>query len=591
MLLFLEKLGNRVIFESNQERSSNFLDIQLPITDATPAIQSALQNLRQGFNNLTSTIDLPCPPLEPVNPLKRFLLPLKVEPIRTLEFPSTQGSFSFAQVYPTTSTEFAAETRASYSTLDLPSSILPLNQDLSLGSASPLSTSAWHTPTITLKEEQVKSNDVQNPSKNSNQLQCQNSQFSTNRVDSIKKEYLICSDASGPLENSNIETPKYLDETYRGMKANCITSIKPVRSLNELSQYEPLIDSHPLKLNDMQQENINVKYLENMKAQSSATIRIFNDVGGLSASFSLPKGVAPAVTEASQSASPLPALPLYGNEHVFKSNNNNSIDSLNESGSDASNINVSLIENFEDTDVNMDDPEEENNLLSFTGIEDSPFDLPLCSTATTSSYHTENTQTPELPFTIDANNVRSGGEFYLTSPSMRNNFMAGWESKSPTNSSTDVYLDGKSISPVDFAGLGPTSVYSADSSNQSPLHLTTGIPKHDENKKMLPSKNLTFEKIPSSLCGLRSTNIPMQVLTFRDKTLDYFQASDLKSGALPSLLHDSMLSNMDDKCDGISSVEFSTSMLNGVGPTALPSLDHPLDFENLMDLDNLPFEK
>ena len=152
-------------------------------------------------------------------------------------------------------------------------------------------------------------------------------------------------------------------------------------------------------------------------------------------------------------------------------------------------------------------------------------------------------------------------------------------------------MDRNSTSPTYYPGLGPYSICSTDSTIRSPLYLSHDISKNNESHLLFSSRSVKQEVIPESFPESPSTKVHIQDLTNRETILNYFQGSDLKSSLLPVVLNDSMLSNIDDKYCDFSSPELSSNILCSSSSNVLPSLDHPLDFENLMDLDTLPLEK
>ena len=243
--------------------------------------------------------------------------------------------------------------------------------------------------------------------------------------------------------------------------------------------------------------------------------------------------------------------------------NQRSVDTLNNTFPSSSNINVALLERFQETDHHMDNATDRNNINSLSDV---------CH---------KNIST--------LGRVHPSRDFYLT-PSVANDLVPSSSYKSPTNGTPSIFFDGKSISPFDYVGLGQSSTYITESSSQSPWHTATDVPNFQETKQVVPGISTRLGLMPLTSPNLSVESTMSLCLTPPVKTLDNFQRLDIQSlVSVPQLINDSMLSNSNEKCYNLTSHDFGSMGLNPAGPSILPSLDHPLDFENLMDLDSLPF--
>ena len=618
------KLANHNAPETCRKRCANVLDDHLLITDATPAIQSALQNLRQQYTNKDTKFDTSSKVKVlqfPTQKMRKHVTDAKtlaiIESKRSIDLPSTLVPFSFPPTSSTKQTEVSTQERSILPNLDLVSSVLPLEEESSLHDPAVSSTLSWHTPTMTHTDKSFAVNSLLTTRpRGSFQTAPHGRQGLPNHIEFSTENATITN--SGNILYNDTAKNKYqelMDKNYCDMKEDQQSRFKMLDSIDLLSGVAgygslpaPMATEQNSAFGKPKKGNSDIHMTYNLISKpfiksGSLCSNLHDD---LNSSFS--SSVTTGSTIGELPITPTSSSPVHAHESIFNYLNHCSADSINDECSPSSDINVSLIENFENQDYDMEDPINEDIFIPTTELEDtvnSSFDLPLCSHTTRSSVQHTSTPTSEIACSIGSNNVRIGDSIHFIPPidhgfTMETNLdnafnsinyrskQSGFTYKSLKKSTISISPEGQSTSPIDYAGFGSYSVPSTESSTQSPINLNSHVQKINENPHLFLPNSMTLEHIPDSF---PSSSSALQVLNPSDKSLNHLQVSELKAVTLPAFLNETFISNTNDKRHSCTSTDLGSNIFNNAGVNLLPSLDHPLDFENLMDLDNLPFEK
>ena len=585
--------------ESLKKNHVTTAEVYLPVTDATPAIQSALQNVRQQYNltyqkQLDNEVN--CSQLLNSSTINNttYVPPKFV----TIDRSQLQHNVNKLLLYPTnvnSQSNMVGSDSTSYSTIDQMPGLLPLNEQTILHSTSQPPQLAWHTPTIIqsgiglhLKDDKnvtlVKENNkILDESVNIQKLETNNN--SKNNVPIIGIPPSISVNIVKHVQPGKVELPHQVTET--GNKS----SIKLLSHLNkskDLSENKLLNDQLLLETNVRKRKIQTNILLEDARMQKCANYSNHNEPNNLDLSFSSSQtSLVSEINETPPSATPFSESQRNENENIFDDFGYSSFKSLNNQDSPSSNINTSLIGNFDDSEYNV---EEITNGSSFNPDSDianqsnSSLDLPLDNSNYLPFYYFQNSPSSEVMSPFDGSITQTKKDLYL-SPS------SGKSLKYYNDSTTSMQLEHKDMSSVKKFSFVSNSTLNTNASNEASLHIINkGKSKAiNHESKITNAKNELSRNLIDS--DATSSNITMHLSSSGDKTLESIHAIDGKSVLLPNLFNDSFLPHMDDKQYGLPSLEFNPNIFSNTNPMTLPSLDHPLDFENLMDLDNLPLDK
>ena len=121
----------------------------MPPTDATPAIQTILQCVRQQYEDATSKQNLSSPKVESTqntasHNTERILKSIKVEPVTSLSLPISEGNISIMPSNPIITTKMLSDHKSICPSQQPLPTVITLNTDTSLIPTSFLSSLAWH---------------------------------------------------------------------------------------------------------------------------------------------------------------------------------------------------------------------------------------------------------------------------------------------------------------------------------------------------------------------------------------------------------------------------------------------------------------
>ena len=514
----------------------------MPPTDATPAIQTILQCVRQQYEDAASKQNLSSPKEESTqntasHNTERILKSIKVEPVTSLSLPISEGNISIMPSNPIITTKMLSDHKSICPSQQPLPTVITLNTDTSLIPTSFLSSLAWH---MQIKNQESKT-------KNTNTIH-QLVESDLGKVCNLQENTQnTMTYGSSALETDKVYPLKtFFSEIGRSIKNDQESSGTLLESLDALA----FSKGHATLQNQIVIEH---------NLSNSESVSNFDNLD-LSFSSSYKS------TELNETATPSTITPSPVCTNAINSMddiNQCSVDTLKNTCSASSNINLALLESFQERDHDMDNTTDGNDINSLTDA---------CRKKTSS-----------------LGRIHPSRDFYLT-PSFANDLVPLSSYKSPTNGTPSIFFEGKSTSPFDYVGLGQSSSYSTESSSHSPWHIITDVPSFQETKKFIPGISTRLGLMPRISPNLSVESNMGLCLTPPVNTLDNFQRLDIQPLlSIPPLINDSMLSKSTEKCYNLTSHDFGPMVSNPTGPSILPSLDHPLDFENLMDLDSLPF--
>ena len=459
-----------------------------------------------------------------------------------------------------------------YHTIDQNSVISSLNEKDAIQNTLQPNQLAWHTPTIIHADQDLQSENnsriptFSNIGHKSIELIDIRHANSDNEVED-----------AGPTTGINIslplETYKSIEQRYLNVPIHDEISCTGVKEqLNEpkdLSDSVTLCDPILLETSPNKRRSESVIDRENSKIQKFADYSIYNNLDDLSSSFSSSEtSVGTGLYEVDTSATTF--LETRANEcgSVLGEFGYSTFKSVSNVESPSSNINMSLIENCEDSNHNIDEITNESSFGQESGIANqnsSSFDL-MDNANNLPLYSNHESPNSEVASALD-DSVKQYSNSATESKLMRRMQM-----KTASLASLNYKLRHESLTKA-FS-------HAKDASKSDPI---TNVPTLDE------TTNYPFSKMKDQ--DLTTSNISANATHVKDKILDNIRTIDVQPSLLPNLLNDSFLPSIDDKQFGLPSLEFNHTLLSNSGPITLPSLDHPLDFENLMDLDSLPLDK
>ena len=540
--LFQEKLGEYQRCNPNYVGHGCPFGMNIPPTDATPAIQTILQCVRQQYEDAASKHNLPSPKEESTHNTashytERILKSIKVEPVTSLSLPISEGNISIIPSNPTITTKMFSDQKSICTSLQPLPTVITLNTDTSLIPTSFLSSLAWHMQMTKQESKKKNSNTIHHLVDSDLGKVCnvqQNTQNTITYGSSALETEKVC-----PLKNlfSEIGHSIKNDQESSGTLLESLDAL--AFSKGHATLHNQIVIEHNLSNSE------SVSNLDNLDLSFSSSYKS---------------------TELNETATPSTITPspvCTSAANIRDDINQCSVDTLKNRCSPYSNINLALLESFQERDHDMDNTTDGNDIKSLTDA---------C-----------RKKTPSL------GRVHPSRDFYLT-PSFANDLVPLSSYTSPTNETRNIFFEGKSTSPFDYVGQGQSSSYSTESSSQSPWHIATDVPSFQETKQFIPSISTRLGLMPQISPNLSVESSMSLCLTPPVKTLDNIQRLDIQPLlSIPPLINDSMLSKSTDKCYNLTSHDFGPMVSNTAGPSILPSLDHPLDFENLMDLDSLPF--
>ena len=269
----------------------------------------------------------------------------------------------------------------------------------------------------------------------------------------------------------------------------------------------------------------------------------------LNSSFSSSVRTAISVDELSTSATPLtrPSSPLDSYDSILSNLSKTPRDSLNEVCSPSSDINVSIIEDFEDADYDINEPINGNVFISPENFDDtlnSPLDFPVSSPATTSSLQYSSVPTSEILPIFSHNNFPA--DIFLPFSSMaRPDFLMenpATEQQEQTssypkplpfticpmpNTVSCVSEENKMCPEREFASSPLIS--NTNTSSQSPRGSTRRTKQKNEHASLPLIKNVPLPSTKTYLETTSASNIPLWLPSQRDMSSNYILTSQPKS--------------------------------------------------------------
>ena len=571
-------------------------NVRLPITDATPAIQSALQNLRQQFNLVAQNQVDDRSNSNEVSALSTSKDTTNIFPnlvsINTSQLQYNVNTPLLPLMDEKMQPASEAVDASMYHTIDQIPLISPLNQKDAIENTLQPNQLAWHTPTIIHANQDLHSeNDSRIPTF---------SNIGHNSIELIDMRHANSDNVvvdSRPTTGINIslplETYKSIEQRYLNMpihdEKSCIGVKEQLNEPKDLSDSVTVCDSILLETSQKKRGKESIIDRENAKIQKLVDYSTNNNLDDLGSSFSSSEtSVGPGLYEVDTSATPF--LEIRANEcgSVLGEFGYSAFNSVSNVESLSSNINVSLIENCEDSNPNIDDVTNESSFDQESGIAnqnsssfdlmDNPNNLPL--------YSNHESPNSEVASPLD-DSVKQYSNSSTGSKLMRRMIPKSTSFNfAGTPNSPSCATQMKTVSSASFnyklrhESLTQVFSHAKDAPNFDSI---TDVPTLDD------TTNDPFSRIKYQ--DLTMSNISAHATHVKDKILDDIRTIDVQPSLLPNLLNDSFLPSIDDKQFGLPSLEFNHTLLSNSGPITLPSLDHPLDFENLMDLDSLPLDK